>query len=83
MDSAGRDYPRYIVISMESDTWITSSFCADKSCVKVKRTDAGVLVKSDRPFPLSFSSDRRFPILFTDEEWTAFVRGVKEGEFDL
>lgn len=63
------------MISMESDVWVTSSFCGNGACVKVMRTDAGVLVKSDWQFGKTS--------LFTDEEWAAFVRGVKAGEFDL
>ena len=54
-----------------------SSFCSFGSCVEVGRTsDGDVLVRDTK--------DRAQQALsFTDEEWTAFVGGVKAGEFDF
>ena len=54
-----------------------SSFCSFGSCVEVGRTaDGAVLVRDTK--------DRAQQALaFTDEEWAAFVAGVKAGEFDF
>lgn len=54
-----------------------SSFCSFGSCVEVGRTDEGAVLVRD-------TKDRAQQALaFTDEEWTAFVAGVKAGEFDF
>jgi hypothetical protein len=55
----------------------TSSFCTLGNCVEVGRTaDGAVLVRDTK--------DRAQEALaFTDEEWAAFVAGVKAGEFDF
>lgn len=53
-----------------------SSFCSFGNCVEVGRSEEGVLVRDTK--------DRAQQALaFTDEEWTAFVAGVKAGEFDF
>jgi len=54
-----------------------SSFCSFGNCVEVGRSaDGAVLVRDTK--------DRAQPALsFTDEEWAAFVDGVKAGEFDF
>jgi hypothetical protein len=55
--------------------WVRSSFCADKSCVEIRRDGGGILIRQ--------SDDPDGPRLrFTPDEWTAFVGGVKAGEFD-
>lgn len=52
-----------------------SSFCGESGCVEVGSWDARMLVRDSK---LDDS-----PVLsFTREEWTAFVAGVKNGEFD-
>jgi Domain of unknown function (DUF397) len=55
-----------------------SSFCSFGNCVEVGRSaDDGVVLVRD-------TKDRAQEALsFTDEEWTAFVAGVKAGEFDF
>jgi hypothetical protein len=54
-----------------------SSFCSFGNCVEVGRTDNGAVLVRD-------SKDRAQQALaFTDEEWSAFVAGVKAGEFDF
>ena len=53
-----------------------SSFCAHGGCVAVARGADGVQVRSSR------AEDG--PVLrFTHDEWTAFLAGVRNGEFDL
>jgi hypothetical protein len=52
-----------------------SSFCADKSCVEVARTDAAVLVRDGK--------NRDQPHLrVSREDWNVFLKGVVAGEFD-
>jgi len=54
-----------------------SSFCSFGNCVEVGRTSDGVVLVRD-------TKDRAQEALaFTDEEWAAFVAGVKAGEFDF
>lgn len=55
----------------------TSSFCSVSGCVEVGRLpDGGVAVRD--------SKDRGRPALvFTAGEWTAFVAGVQNGEFNF
>ena len=54
-----------------------SSFCNFGNCVEVGRTDDGAVLVRD-------TKDRAQQALaFTDEEWAAFVAGVKAGEFDF
>jgi hypothetical protein len=55
--------------------YVTSSFCVRGECVEVAAPEGGVLVRA---------TDRAAgEVSFTDDEWTAFVQGVKNGEFDL
>ena len=53
-----------------------SSFCSFGNCVEVGRTADGAVLVQD-------TKDRAQTLAFTAEEWTAFVAGVKAGEFDL
>lgn len=55
----------------------TSSFCNFGDCVEVGRAPDGSVVVRD-----SKDAERRQSLTFTTDEWTAFVRGVKAGEFD-
>jgi Domain of unknown function (DUF397) len=58
-------------------TFKTSSFCSLGNCVEVGRTDEGAVLVRD-------TKDRAQEALsFTVEEWSAFVAGVKAGEFDV
>jgi hypothetical protein len=54
-----------------------SSFCSFGNCVEVCRTPDGTVLVRD-------AKDRdRQALSFADEEWAAFVAGVKAGEFDF
>lgn len=58
--------------------WKKSSFCKADSpmCVEVKKIeDLGTVVVRNNRNP----GDQ---LDFTDEEWDAFIKGVKAGEFD-
>ena len=62
---------------MKIDTapqWQKSSDCGTNACVEVAQTSDAVLVR-DSKNPLAM------PLAFTADEWTAFVKGVKAGEF--
>jgi hypothetical protein len=56
--------------------WQRSSYSNNGTCVEVAElADGGRLVRD--------SKDPAGPVLaFTPQEWTAFVLGVKAGEFD-
>ena len=53
-----------------------SSFCSFGNCVEVGRSPEGAVMVRD-------TKDRAQELAFTDEEWVAFVAGVKAGEFDF
>lgn len=53
-----------------------SSFCNFGECVEVGRLpDGGMSVRA--------TAERSTTLEFTRDEWAAFVRGVKAGEFDV
>lgn len=52
-----------------------SSFCAVGGCVHVQLVGDQVLVMAE---PAA-----RTALVFSREEWTAFLAGVRNGEFDL
>ncbi len=66
------------MISWNKVIFKKSSYCAEASgdkCVGVSISKDAVLVTE---------TDRRWPALrFTKDEWKEFVKGVKNGEFDL
>jgi hypothetical protein len=58
--------------------WFRSSRCQGNGCVEVRFVagGGGVAVRD--------AKDRSQPALvFTAEEWTAFLTGARHGEFDL
>lgn len=62
----------------QSEDWKRSSFCEASGCVEVGAMRAEehdlVLVRDTLGGPI---------LTFTQEEWGAFIAGVKAGEFDL
>lgn len=55
-----------------------SSHCNFGNCVEVGQGSDGSIVVRDTK-----DADRRISLEFTDEEWAAFIAGVKAGEFDF
>lgn len=55
----------------------TSSFCSWGDCVEVGLRPDGTVAVRDTKDP------ERVTLSFTPEEWSAFVAGVKNGEFDV
>ncbi len=60
---------------MSYGQFVTSSFCQKGECVAVAADTSGVRVRS--------TTEQSIVVGFTDEEWVAFVCGVKNDEFDL
>ena len=57
--------------------WIRSRACSSDGCVEVARLADGSVALRD-------SKDvRKAAHLFDREEWSAFITGVKNGEFDV
>jgi uncharacterized protein DUF397 len=55
--------------------WLKSSYSAENGCVEVAALGDHVGVRD--------SKDRNGPLLlFTQEEWRAFITGVRNGEFE-
>ncbi len=64
-------------VRMHAPQFRVSSYCGAGACVAVAPLeDGGVAVRDDK------SKDGPW-LTFTPTEWTAFVAGVKDGEFDL
>ncbi|MEV0200338.1 DUF397 domain-containing protein [Nonomuraea sp. NPDC050691] len=65
-------------INISTAAWQKSSFCNGSStCVEVAPLSDGSVALRDSKIDGS-------PVLvFTEEEWAAFVAGVREGEFDV
>jgi hypothetical protein len=56
--------------------WHKSTYSSANGCVEVAFVDSHVAVRD--------SKDRRGPVLlFTPHEWTAFLAGIRDGEFEL
>ncbi|MFL6115787.1 MAG: DUF397 domain-containing protein [Catenulispora sp.] len=56
--------------------WRISSRCAGGDCIAVKSDGAQILIRD--------SKDPDGPVLvFTRDEWIAFLDGAKAGEFDV
>jgi hypothetical protein len=58
--------------------FVTSSFSGGGDCVEVGRIPEGGAIVRDSKDPA-----RATALAFDRREWDAFVRGVKNGEFDL
>jgi hypothetical protein len=58
-------------------TYKVSSFCSLGECVEVGQLPGGSVSVRDAKDP-----ERGISLVFTHDEWDAFVKGVKNGEFD-
>lgn len=57
--------------------FVRSSFCHSGSCVEVAPVlNGGIAVRDSKNASLP-------QLVYTTEEWVAFLRGVKAGEFDF
>ena len=54
--------------------WQKSSYCGTNACVEVAMTSGSVLVRDSK-------NPHAAPLSFTADEWSAFVQGVRAGEF--
>jgi hypothetical protein len=54
--------------------WKKSSRCASATCVEVAKLDDRYLIRDSKNPDVS-------PLSFTTDEWSAFVAGVRAGEF--
>jgi hypothetical protein len=54
-----------------------SSFCRFGDCVEIGQLPGGAITVRDTK-----DAERRTSLTFTHDEWDAFVKGVKNGEFD-
>ena len=71
------DRPRLRTISLMSGGWKTSSFSlSNNDCVEVRKgTVTGILIRDSK-------DKTKRQLYFDNEEWDAFIKGVKAGEFD-
>ena len=59
---------------IDQATWRRSTRCGSSTCVEVARVGDQYLIRDSKDPDTA-------PLCFTNEEWAAFVQGVKEGEF--
>lgn len=69
-------FPRPLALPRQD--WRRSSFCngANSTCVEVAGNGESILVRDSKNVTAP-------ALIFTTEEWHAFVRGVRAGEFDV
>ena len=72
-DSQSRDHGFESRTEYMKNKWIKSSECGSATCVEVKINNHLVEVRDT-------SGEI---VMYTHAEWAAFVKGVKNGEFDL
>jgi hypothetical protein len=66
---------------MNQPVWRKASFCASGECVEVAQRNGMIVLRSSNgPRRISLGPRRR--VHYTAQEWQAFLRGVKAGEFD-
>jgi Domain of unknown function (DUF397) len=65
----------YLMTSLSMFNWQKSSFCANNSCVEVAILDNQVAVRDSKDPDGSI-------LLFTREEWTSFLKGARNGQFE-
>jgi Domain of unknown function (DUF397) len=64
-----------MMLDLSTASWHKSSWSNANGCVEVAFVQGRVAVRD--------SKDRSGPVLvFTAHEWDAFLRGVRDGEFD-
>jgi hypothetical protein len=56
--------------------WLRSSRCNGGNCVEIGFLGSGVAVRDSK-------DEQGAVLLFSSSEWHAFLRGVRNGEFDL
>jgi hypothetical protein len=56
--------------------WQKSSYCGNSTCVEVALAETYVAVRDSKNITQS-------ALVYSREEWTAFLAGAKDGEFDL
>jgi hypothetical protein len=62
-------------VDLAEARWQKASYSSTSGCVEVAHVSGHVALRD--------SKDRQGPMLvFTPIEWDAFVKGVREGEFD-
>lgn len=68
--------PSRLARDLDRAPWRVSTYCNSTGCVQVAYIDGQAAIRD--------SKDRHGPILrFNSTEWTAFLDGVRNGEFDL
>lgn len=55
-------------------TWLKASFCAANECVEIARQNDVILLRN--------SSAPDNVVSYTTEEWEAFAKGFRAGQFD-
>jgi hypothetical protein len=65
-----------MMVDLSTASWRKSSWSNANGCVEVAFVQGRVAVRD--------SKDRTGPVLlFTSHEWDAFLRGARDGEFDI
>jgi hypothetical protein len=65
-----------MIDSMEQPRWHKASGCGSGTCVEVAKVGDRFLVRDSKNPDIA-------PLSFTIDEWSAFVTGVRDGEFSF
>lgn len=77
MSRLGKGDNKKVIQSQVTSSFRTSSFSNSGNCVAVARlTDGAVKVRDTKDISQS-------ALTFTRDEWVAFVKGVRNNEFDV
>jgi Domain of unknown function (DUF397) len=58
-------------------TWLTARACNNSACVQVAHLPGGMVALRDS------KDTTKAPHVFDSAEWSAFVAGIKAGDFDV
>ena len=61
-------------MNVNEPKWLKSSSCSGGSCVEVAKVADEFLIRDSK-------NPEMAPLHFTQDEWSAFVKGVNAGEF--
>ena len=64
------------MINNQLPQWQRSSYCGTNACVEVAQVSGQFMVRDSKNPDVA-------PFVFSADEWTAFVNGVRAGEFGV
>jgi len=63
----------FVPVRRSRSVWLRSSYCASNECVEITRENGAVVLRN--------SSQPRKIVRYSTEEWAAFAKGLRAGDF--